>query len=120
MNLVRNALEALAQMKGLDKHLEIRAAPRDTRAELTIVDSGPGVGPAKGHLFEPFFTTKKDGLGMGLVISRGIAEVHEGEVNLSPRTGGKTGAVARLILPLYSGTRQEGRTARSPASKRSK
>jgi len=116
VNLVQNALEALAPLKDGKKRLEIRAASQGTTAvELTISDSGPGIGQAKDHLFEPFFTTKTEGLGMGLVISRSIAEAHQGEVSLSARPDGRPGAVARLVLPLHSETRQQGRAAKAPA-----
>jgi C4-dicarboxylate-specific signal transduction histidine kinase len=121
VNLVQNAVEALAESTHGQKRLQIRAAARGTESvELTITDSGRGIGQAKDHLFEPFFTTKTDGLGMGLVISRSIAEAHDGEVSVSSRPDGKPGAVARLVLPLRSEPRPQEGAAKTPARKHSR
>jgi signal transduction histidine kinase len=64
-----------------------------------VMDRGCGV-PAKdrAHLFEAFYTTKSSGLGMGLSISRSIAESHGGRLLMEPAEG--AGSVFRLVLPL--------------------
>jgi len=64
--------------------------------EFRIEDSGPGL-PEGGNLFVPFFTTKPHGTGIGLVLSRQIAEGHGGALFLENREGG--GARARLRVP---------------------
>ena len=65
--------------------------------ELVVTDSGPGL-PPSANLFTPFFTTKKAGSGIGLVLSRQIAENHGGALILENRSGAR-GAVARIRLP---------------------
>ena len=68
------------------------------RAEIVIQDEGHGISnPA--NLFVPFFTTKRGGSGIGLVLSRQIAEAHNGSLSLKNRTD-KSGCEARLTLPL--------------------
>lgn len=103
VNLVQNAIDALAESKEGGRTLQIRTAvDKPDAVALIITDSGPGISrQVHDHLFEPFFTTRTGGLGMGLVISRSIAEAHDGTVSLSARTDGKPGAVARLELPLH-------------------
>ena len=76
-----------------------RGAPaRGGAVEVAVRDSGPGLDPAAaGRLFEPFYTTKPAGLGMGLAISRTIAEAHGGACGRPPPAGG---AVFTLALPI--------------------
>jgi signal transduction histidine kinase len=66
--------------------------------ELTVEDEGPGL-PDPGNLFVPFFTTKATGSGIGLALSRQIAEAHGGALSLEPRKE-RRGARACLRLPL--------------------
>jgi signal transduction histidine kinase len=66
--------------------------------EVIVDDEGPGL-PDPGNLFVPFFTTKANGTGIGLVLSRQIAEAHGGTVVLEPRPNMR-GARACLRLPL--------------------
>jgi len=90
LNLVRNAVEALAEHNERDRRITIRTAtPDSVSAEFTISDNGPGV-PAEmtSRLFMPFFTTKPAGTGLGLSISHTIARNHGGSVGyraLEPR-----------------------------------
>ena len=64
---------------------------------LTIEDNGPGLGnPA--NVFVPFYTTKPSGSGIGLVLSRQIAEAHGGSIELLNRTD-QRGCQARVVLP---------------------
>jgi signal transduction histidine kinase len=66
--------------------------------EIYIEDEGPGL-PDTANLFVPFFTTKPKGSGIGLVLSRQIAEAHGGSLSLQNRASGK-GCEARLRLPM--------------------
>lgn len=65
---------------------------------LTIEDSGPGL-MNPGNTFVPFYTTKPEGSGIGLVLSRQIAEAHGGSLELSNRSDGR-GCVVRVSLPM--------------------
>ncbi len=51
--------------------------------EYSIQDNGPGIDPKDmDDIFTPFFTTKKEGIGIGLHVSREIAKAHKGEINI--------------------------------------
>lgn len=95
INLVRNAVDA-----ALETHGQVMVGWRkNTRQlEIWVDDTGPGV-PDSGNLFVPFFTTKPDGTGIGLVLSRQIAEAHDGTLTLENRKPGP-GCRATLQLPL--------------------
>jgi nitrogen fixation/metabolism regulation signal transduction histidine kinase len=95
INLVRNAVDAALETRG-GACVAWRRAGR--QVEIEVRDSGPGL-PNTTNLFVPFFTTKPEGSGIGLVLSRQIAEAHGGTLTLENRTDGR-GCVARLRLPL--------------------
>jgi nitrogen fixation/metabolism regulation signal transduction histidine kinase len=95
INLVSNAVDASAEMHGA---VEISWTKQDGALDLRVVDEGPGL-PATTNLFTPFFTTKPSGTGIGLVLSRQIAEAHGGTLTLENRVDAR-GCVARLRLPL--------------------
>ncbi len=66
---------------------------------VEVRDTGPGFEPEKlDRLFQSFYTTKPDGIGMGLAISRSIAEAHGGRLSAAPNK--PRGAVFRLTLPI--------------------
>ena len=68
--------------------------------ELWVEDEGPGLSNT-GNLVVPFFTTKPGGSGIGLVLSRQIAEAHGGSLVLENRTD-RPGCYASLRLPLHA------------------
>ena len=99
LNLVRNAIEAIQQAESLERVLTVSVRRRDVEAWVTVEDSGPGVAPeVAAHIFDAFFTTKPGGMGVGLALSRSIAEAHQGRLWLG-ESGGR-GAVFHLALPL--------------------
>ncbi|MGI1661483.1 sensor histidine kinase [Palleronia sp. KMU-117] len=101
MNLVQNALDAMAGVEAPELTLEIGQG--DGIAWLTVADTGPGVPEAlAASVFDPFFTTKPvgQGTGLGLSISHKIAEEHGGRLVLLPRD---RGAAFRLELPQEGG-----------------
>jgi two-component system, NtrC family, nitrogen regulation sensor histidine kinase NtrY len=95
INLVRNAADASLETGGA---VRVGWRARGGVVEVVVDDDGPGL-PDPGNLFVPFFTTKANGTGIGLVLSRQIAEAHGGALALESRPG-ERGARASLRLPL--------------------
>ncbi len=94
-NLVRNALEAMTD--GGDLRITISPRP-DGHTRLEVADSGSGL-PCSDpeRLFEPFYTTRVHGMGLGLPLSRDIAERHGGSLEAHP--GRERGCTLVLDLP---------------------
>jgi nitrogen fixation/metabolism regulation signal transduction histidine kinase len=95
INLVRNAADAALETRGA-VHVGWRRA--NGHLEVFVEDDGPGLSNTS-NLFVPFFTTKPGGSGIGLVLSRQIAEAHGGVLTLENRAPGP-GCEARLRLPI--------------------
>jgi nitrogen fixation/metabolism regulation signal transduction histidine kinase len=95
INVIRNAVDASLETGGsvVVSWARIRRA-----VELYVDDEGPGL-PNTGNLFVPFFTTKPGGSGIGLVLSRQIAEGHGGTLMLENRANAR-GCRATLRIPL--------------------
>jgi two-component system NtrC family sensor kinase len=98
-NLVVNARQAL-EAAPPPRQVRVTARAVATQMEIVVSDTGPGVpDEIRSRIFDPFFTTKKPGAGtgIGLAVSRGIAEAHGGSLVLAPSAGG---ARFVLLLPL--------------------
>jgi PAS domain S-box-containing protein len=102
VNLLRNAVEAM------EPHSDQRCVTITTRVrngdviEVAVRDTGKGVAPdAMNRLFEPFFTTKREGMGMGLAVSRSIIEAHAGRLWVEPNPD--RGMTFRFTLPADGG-----------------
>ena len=101
INLVRNAADAALETGG---RVWVEWESRDGWLELRVEDEGPGLAET-ANLFVPFFTTKPEGTGIGLALSRQIAEAHGGVLSLANRPNAR-GCVATVRLPLaLSGAR---------------
>ena len=80
LNLIRNAIDAMEDTPRRELRVVTRAAGPET-AQITVIDSGPGLSPeVADQLFQPFITTKRHGMGVGLSISRTIVEAHGGRI----------------------------------------
>ncbi|HEV8499233.1 MAG TPA: ATP-binding protein [Gemmatimonadaceae bacterium] len=93
INLVRNAVDASLESKG---SVRIRWTRQNGNLSLMVEDEGPGLASAS-NLFVPFFTTKPQGSGIGLVLSRQIAEAHGGSLSLDNRPD-RAGCIALVRL----------------------
>jgi two-component system sensor kinase FixL len=96
LNLVRNAMEAMAGVE--TRELTISSDVAEEGLRITVRDTGPGLAPhVAARLFQPFVTTKPDGMGIGLKICQSIIEGHGGTIVAQE---GNPGAVFVICLPL--------------------
>ncbi|NIR45087.1 MAG: PAS domain-containing sensor histidine kinase [Gemmatimonadetes bacterium] len=98
INLVRNGVDAALETGG---KVEVGWRLNGDKLEVWVRDEGPGL-PDTTNIFVPFFSTRPGGTGIGLVLSRQIAEGHNGTLDLQNRRDGN-GCVARLVLPIDDG-----------------
>ncbi|MDH3419839.1 MAG: PAS domain S-box protein [Gammaproteobacteria bacterium] len=100
MNLTRNAVDAMRESPNKDEGVIIRTSqPAPSEVQVSVLDHGHGVPPQLAKsIFHPFVTTKRDGLGVGLAISRTIIRAHDGE--LFCRRNPIGGAIFGFNLPV--------------------
>jgi two-component system, LuxR family, sensor kinase FixL len=90
LNLMRNAIEAMEGSRIRDLTISTRPADDDMVA-ISVADTGHGIAPhVTAQLFQPFVTTKRNGMGVGLSISRTIVESHGGQIDVGPNPIGGT------------------------------
>ena len=95
-NLVSNAYEAMPQSGSLDISGDIT----EGQVEINIKDTGKGISKKDlAKIFEPLFTTKPRGIGLGLAISRRLADLNHSKIQVKSRIGEDT--VFTLIMPAY-------------------
>ncbi|HEV8062147.1 MAG TPA: ATP-binding protein [Gemmataceae bacterium] len=99
VNLTLNALDVMPRGGLLELEVaQVHAADGQPWVEVKVMDTGPGIAENMAtRLFQPFVSSKETGLGLGLVISRRIADSHGGALEGGNRTGG--GAYFALRLP---------------------
>ena len=101
LNLLRNGIESISE-RGADaqRHIGVRAVLESPdQINVAIEDAGVGLNPKHvQRVFKPFYTTKREGMGMGLSISRSIIEAHGGRI--WAETVRTQGAVFHFTLPV--------------------
>jgi signal transduction histidine kinase len=102
-NLVVNACQAMvstSSTKGVPKgsRLTLTATRKEKMVAIAVQDTGVGIPPENmAKLFEPLFTTKAKGIGLGLAVSRKLAEANEGRIEVESEPG--KGSTFTLYLP---------------------
>jgi two-component system sensor kinase FixL len=97
LNLMRNAIEAMEDTERRDLVVSATVVA-DNMVKIAVADTGIGIAPEiSAQLFQPFITTKRQGMGVGLSISRTIVEAHGGSITARPNPGG--GTVFGFTLP---------------------
>jgi signal transduction histidine kinase len=109
LNLVHNAIDAMAPTRVDRRALTVRTRPEGTGAIIIEVeDSGHGIEPERlDKIFEAFVTTKPNGTGLGLAICSTIIERHGGRLTAS--SDGKNGALFKIVLPVEAMDKAAGR-----------
>jgi len=98
INLMRNAMEAMATVEPHRRVLQISTAQDDGVIALAVEDSGPGIAPDRiNEIFDAFVSSKPNGMGLGLAICRMIVDHHDGRLSVAPAE--PHGAVFRVGLP---------------------
>ncbi len=94
LNILQNALQAMPA--GGRLRVRVYEAPEGVTVEVS--DTGEGIPPeVLDRVFEPFFTTKKEGIGLGLALTKRVVEEHGGRVNLTSERG--RGTTVQILLP---------------------
>jgi signal transduction histidine kinase len=94
LNLLRNADEAIGDKDGA---ITITLRRQQGNVQISVTDTGPGIPvDVASQVFDPFFTTRADGTGLGLSVSRAIAEAAGGSLTVQSTLG--EGAVFVLTL----------------------
>jgi signal transduction histidine kinase len=111
LNLVMNAFDAIADANSDRRGVIVKVVPEKTGwVGVSVCDSGGGIDPAvSNRLFEPFVTTKREGMGLGLLVTRSIVESHGGRIWATPNPD--HGTTFTFTLPV-------AQKKRAPASSR--
>lgn len=95
VNVIANAIQAMPD----GGRLTIRFEEQDGLVVINFLDTGVGIDPELARrIFEPFFTTKREGIGLGLFLSKAIVERHGGTITIAPRHD-QRGTVVTFTLP---------------------
>ena len=99
VNVIANAIQAMPD----GGELRIEFHQIEDRLVITFKDNGAGIDPdVAKRVFEPFFTTKREGIGLGLFLSRSIVERHGGTISIAPLEG-EHGTIVTFTFPLGAG-----------------
>ena len=95
INVVANAIQAMPEGGAMG----IAFRRLDGSTVITFSDTGAGIqAEVVNHVFEPFFTTKREGIGLGLFLSRAIVETHGGTIDIGPNPDG-SGTTVTFTFP---------------------
>jgi len=110
MNLLLNAFDAITEAASDHREVTIKVAPEKPGwTSVSVCDTGAGIDPSiANRLFEPFVTTKSNGMGLGLLVTRSIVEIHGGKIWVAPNPD--RGATFTFTLPLVK--RQQPRASK--------
>jgi len=99
LNLIRNAMDAMEASPMRD--LMVTTAADGSQVKISVTDTGSGIAPEIAEqLFQPFITSKRQGMGVGLSISRTIVEAHSGRIWAEPNPAG--GTIFHFTLPVVN------------------
>jgi signal transduction histidine kinase len=99
-NLIANAIDAVSRAPASQRRIELHATRSADELVLSVEDSGPGISAeVSRELFEPFVTTRPGGMGLGLAISRTLAQARGGDLSFG-RSSTLGGACFKLRLPI--------------------
>jgi hypothetical protein len=99
VNVIANAIQAMPD----GGELRIEFHQQDGHLVVTFKDTGAGIDPdVAKRVFEPFFTTKREGIGLGLFLSKSIVERHGGTINIAPLEGDH-GTLVTFTFPIGAG-----------------
>ena len=98
-NLLLNAMDAMQETPAVQRRIAVATQALGQQLVLTVTDAGEGLSPlAKSHLFDAFWSTKREGMGLGLNISRHMAEANGGRIWATEREDGHSGAVFHVTI----------------------
>lgn len=99
LNLMINAVQAMAANRGAGGDLILSARRDGDEALIDVIDTGPGIPPeAAAQIFDAYYSTKKGGTGLGLAMAKRIAEEHGGSIGLESEVG--KGSDFQIRLPM--------------------
>jgi len=99
INVVTNAVQALAEEESAGKELKVKTAVAGNRLEIRVIDNGPGIpDDIREKIFDPLFSTRSFGVGLGLAIVKDIMAEHGGGIEVESKVGKGTAVV--LWLPV--------------------
>jgi signal transduction histidine kinase len=103
INLLNNAIDVTINAPARDHTVEILTAHRANNVEICVNDHGPALEPAAlKRMFEPLYTTKRNGMGLGLYITRAIVQSHGGHIEAQRLSD--HGLSMRVVLPAVTHT----------------
>ncbi len=99
-NLVTNAVQAMGEEGTITLGAHV---PQNKQIVISVADNGPGIAPElQQKIFEPFVTTRNSGTGLGLAVARGVAQAHQGDLEMESVVG--KGTIFRMCLPVITGS----------------